>query len=124
MRLGTQCNSDCGTPNTQNGRAVEYLKPPAREPRRLKEPFRTSSEAQLKVLRLIEQQPSISQRRLAAELGISLGKTNYCVKALLNKGWLKARNFKKQRQQAGLPLRAHAKGAGRKSQAFVPVSEA
>ena len=46
------------------------------------------------VLRLIEAQPDISQRKLAKELGISLGKTNYCLKALIDKGWVKANTFK------------------------------
>ena len=43
---------------------------------------------------LIEQHPDLSQRELAREMGISLGKTNYCIKGLMEKGWLKARNFK------------------------------
>ena len=51
-------------------------------------------EAHLKVLRSIEANPALSQRELAKELGISLGKTNYCLQALLEKGWIKARNFK------------------------------
>ena len=46
------------------------------------------------VMRLIEAQPEISQRELARELGVSLGKTNYCLKALIDKGWVKANNFK------------------------------
>ena len=46
------------------------------------------------LLALIEQQPNLSQRELAREMGISLGKTNYCVKGLIEKGWLKAQNFK------------------------------
>ena len=43
---------------------------------------------------LIEKHPNLSQRELAREMGISLGKTNYCIKGLIEKGWLKARNFK------------------------------
>ena len=46
------------------------------------------------LFKLIEQKPNLSQRELAQEMGISLGKTNYCLKALMDKGWLKARNFK------------------------------
>lgn len=48
----------------------------------------------VKVLRILEEKPDISQRDLANELGISLGKVNYCLKALIDKGWVKARNFK------------------------------
>ena len=47
-----------------------------------------------KLLHILEKQPDISQRQLAAQLDISLGKANYCLKALLVKGWVKARNFK------------------------------
>ena len=46
------------------------------------------------VLKLIEKNPSITQRELASELGVSVGKANYCMKALINKGWVKASNFK------------------------------
>lgn len=48
----------------------------------------------LRVLREVEKNPEVSQRELARELGVSLGKTNYCLRALLDKGWIKARNFR------------------------------
>ena len=53
-----------------------------------------NEETSYNLINLVEQQPDISQRELAKEMGISLGKTNYCLKALMDKGWLKARNFK------------------------------
>ena len=46
------------------------------------------------VLKHIESNPSITQRELAKELGVSVGKVNYCLKALIDKGWIKANNFK------------------------------
>ena len=46
------------------------------------------------VLKLIESKPEITQRELAKELGVSVGKANYFLKALIDKGWLKAKNFK------------------------------
>lgn len=46
-----------------------------------------------KVLSLLEAQPQISQRELADALGVSLGKANYCLKALLDKGMLKMQSF-------------------------------
>ena len=46
------------------------------------------------VLKILEQNPQISQRELAKELGVSLGKVNYCLKALVDKGLVKAGNFK------------------------------
>ncbi len=53
-----------------------------------------SDEIDYRVLKLVEARPDISQRELAAELGVSLGKANYCLKALIEKGWVKANNFK------------------------------
>ncbi|MGB5326264.1 MAG: MarR family EPS-associated transcriptional regulator [Pseudomonadales bacterium] len=51
-------------------------------------------EISYKLFKLIEQNPDISQRELAREMGVSLGKANYCLKSLRDKGWLKVRNFK------------------------------
>ena len=51
-------------------------------------------EIHLKVLRELEENPDITQRQLAQLLGVSLGKANYCLKALIDKGFIKARNFK------------------------------
>lgn len=53
-----------------------------------------SDEIHYRLLNLLEEHPQASQRQLAEALGISLGKTNYCVRALLEKGWIKANNFK------------------------------
>jgi EPS-associated MarR family transcriptional regulator len=47
-----------------------------------------------KLFTLIEHHPNLSQRELAKEMYIILGKTNYCIKGLIDNGWLKARNFK------------------------------
>ena len=47
------------------------------------------------VLRKIKSKPKSTQRELAAELGFSLGKLNYCLKALKNKGLVKMKNFEK-----------------------------
>lgn len=52
-----------------------------------------------RLLRLIEAQPGLSQRDLARELGASLGKINYCLNALIEKGWIKARNFRNSRNK-------------------------
>ena len=55
---------------------------------------RLDTEAHYRVLKALEANPNLSQRKLAAELGISVGKANYCIKALIDKGWVKARNFR------------------------------
>ena len=54
-----------------------------------------SDAARLAVLRLLAEQPQLSQRDLAVALGVSLGKTNYVLHALLDKGLLKVRNFRR-----------------------------
>lgn len=50
---------------------------------------------QLALLRLLAEQPDLSQRELSKVLGLSLGKTHYVLHALLNKGLVKARNFRR-----------------------------
>ena len=52
-------------------------------------------ELRLKVLRALEANPELSQRRLAAELGVSLGGANYALKALMERGFVKVENFRK-----------------------------
>ena len=47
-----------------------------------------------KVFKLLEANPEISQREMARELGVSLGKANYCIRAMMDKGLVKANNFK------------------------------
>jgi EPS-associated MarR family transcriptional regulator len=48
-----------------------------------------------RVLHLLEEQPTLTQRELAEKLGISLGGVNYCLKSLIDVGHIKASNFKK-----------------------------
>ena len=58
-------------------------------------------ELRLKILRLIESNPSMSQRQIADELGISLGGVNYCLRALAEVGWIKVGNFAKSGHKLG-----------------------
>ena len=51
------------------------------------------------LLRKLEREPKSSQRQLAEELGFSLGKLNYCLKALKKKGLVKFQNFKKKQNK-------------------------
>ena len=55
----------------------------------------TRDELRLRVLRALEANPELSQRQLAAELGVSLGGVNYALKALIDRGFVKADNFRK-----------------------------
>lgn len=54
-----------------------------------------TDEVRYRLLRYLEEHPHASQRELARELGVSVGKLNYCLRALIEKGWVKMRNFRK-----------------------------
>ena len=59
-----------------------------------------TEEMRYKVMRLLQRNPKLSQRDLARKLGISLGKINFCVRALIQRGWVKANNFKNSHNKA------------------------
>ena len=59
------------------------------------------SETELEILSNIEANPNLTQRQIAKNLGVSLGKTNYLIKALLNKGFLKINNFRTSDNKLG-----------------------
>ena len=67
------------------------------------------------VLRRIEKSPQSSQRELAEKLGFSLGKLNYCLKALRNKGLVKIKNFKKNPQKINYIYVLTPKGISQKT---------
>ena len=54
-----------------------------------------------KILKSFEENPHITQRQIAKELGLSLGKTNYVIHALIDKGWVKLGNFKRSDNKLG-----------------------
>ena len=53
----------------------------------------TNQELEYRVLKILERQPDLTQRQLAKELGVSLGKAHYSVKSLIEVGWIKFDNF-------------------------------
>ena len=53
-----------------------------------------TDEYRYRILKLLEADPHASQRRIADELGISLGRVNYCLKALIGRGLVKVNNFR------------------------------
>ena len=57
----------------------------------------------------------MSQRQLAQALGVSLGKTNYCLQALVSKGWIKADNFKNSRNKIAYAYLLTPEGINRKA---------
>ena len=59
------------------------------------------SEIELAILRNIEANPNLTQRKIAKDLDMSLGKTNYIIKSLLEKGFVKVNNFRKSDNKLG-----------------------
>ena len=54
-----------------------------------------------RVMRLLEHNPDLTQRELAQHLGVSVGGLNYCLKALMQKGWVKMQNFSQSKNKFG-----------------------
>jgi EPS-associated MarR family transcriptional regulator len=65
----------------------------------------TSRQAQIqedtyfRVMRILQENPDLTQRELAEKLGVSVGGLNYCLKALMDKGWVKMQNFQKSKKK-------------------------
>ena len=65
----------------------------------------TSRQAQIqedtyfRVMRLLQENPDLTQRELAEKLGVSVGGLNYCLKALMDKGWVKMQNFQNSKNK-------------------------
>ncbi len=58
-----------------------------------------NDDVQYRLLKLLAERPDASQRQLSEALGVSLGKVNYCVKALIGQGWIKVNNFRNSRNK-------------------------
>ncbi|MCO6439693.1 MAG: MarR family EPS-associated transcriptional regulator [Nitrococcus mobilis] len=67
------------------------------------------------VLRHLEQKPDMTQRELAAALGISLGRVNYCVQALIERGFVKAANFRNSRNKRAYLYKLTPRGLSEKA---------
>ncbi len=78
-----------------------------------------SDEIQYKILNSIQENPQISQRDLAKELGVSLGKANYCLRALIERGWVKARNFQQSDNKIAYAYLLTPKGIEEKARVTV-----
>jgi len=61
----------------------------------------TNQELEYRALKILEQKPDLTQRQLAEELGVSLGKTHYLVKSLIDVGWVKLDNFQRSDNKWG-----------------------
>lgn len=76
-----------------------------------------TDEYRCKILRILQEAPDISQRDLARELGVSLGKVNYCLQALIQKGLVKASNFKNSNNKKAYLYLLTRKGIAEKARA-------
>lgn len=70
-----------------------------------------------RLLRLLTEHPELSQRELAGALGMSLGKTNYCLRALIGRGWVKVQNFRNSDNKLAYAYVLTASGVGAKFRA-------
>jgi EPS-associated MarR family transcriptional regulator len=73
-------------------------------------PHTLPDDVRFRLLRYLADHPEASQRDLAQDLGISLGKVNYCLRALVERGWVKIRNFKNSRNKAAYAYYLTGKG--------------
>ena len=76
-------------------------------------------ETYYQVLKIIQSNPQITQRELANELGVSLGKVNYCLKSLIERGWIKANNFKNSKNKLAYAYLLTPKGIEQKGRITV-----
>jgi len=69
----------------------------------------------LDLLRKLEENPEYTQRKLSQEMGVSLGKVNYCIKKLTQKGWVKLINFSRNPNKVGYAYLLTPQGIEQKS---------
>ena len=78
-----------------------------------------NDEMKYRLLKLLEQDPNLSQRAIATEMGISLGKVNYCLHALIDKGVIKAKNFYNNKKKSAYTYYLTPKGFDEKARVTV-----
>ncbi len=76
---------------------------------------RQQEDAYYRVMRTLQDNPDLTQRELAKVLGISLGGLNYCLKALMDKGWVKMQNFGHSKNKFGYVYLLTPHGAAEKA---------
>jgi EPS-associated MarR family transcriptional regulator len=72
-------------------------------------------EIHYRFLKVLQENPDITQRELAATLGVSLGKANYCMRALMGRGWVKMDNFRRNPKKLGYVYLLTPKGVEEKA---------
>lgn len=63
--------------------------------------MKIQEEARFKILRLLHDNPELTQRELGERVGVSLGAVNYCLRALIERGLVKAENFSRSPNKLG-----------------------
>lgn len=74
-----------------------------------------SDELRYQLFKELQANPEISQRELAQQVGVSLGKTNYCLKALIEAGWVKVGNFARSSNKLNYAYLLTPKGVSEKA---------
>lgn len=77
--------------------------------------FQRQEDAHYRVMKALERNPDLTQRELSKVLGVSLGKLNYCLKALIDKGWVKVGNFSHSKNKMNYAYLLTPKGISEKA---------
>src|SRR3569623_1872042 len=67
------------------------------------------------LLKLLDTSPQLSQRQLAKTMGVSLGKANYCLRAFIERGWVKAKSFSQSKKKRAYSYLLTPKGVNEKA---------
>ena len=78
-----------------------------------------TDEYRYRILKLLEKNPTASQREIARELGVSLGRVNFCLQALIEKGLIKVNNFRKNESKRAYLYYLTPKGMKEKTRVTV-----
>lgn len=76
---------------------------------------RLQEDTAFRVMRLLQDNPDLTQRELAQALGVSVGALNYCLKALIDKGWVKMHNFSQSKNKFGYVYLLTPRGVAEKA---------
>ena len=76
---------------------------------------RLQEDTYFRLLKILNDNPKINQRELSKQLGLSLGGVNYCLNALIDKGYVKAQNFNKSKSKLGYMYLLTPKGVSEKA---------
>ena len=79
----------------------------------------SNKQSQYQILKSLEQEPNYTQRQLSKELGLSLGKVNYCLKSIIGKGFVKIDNFKNNKNKSQYSYLLTPKGIEEKARLTV-----